>query len=88
MISVLKLFDQGLKSSQITGSIRISVKTASKFENRMTAVIILLPLEWPPFSLPCLVEPNSISHLQDFPMVLLQLEEDVTSGVAVFEISL
>ena len=74
MISVLKLFS-------LLGTVSVTCML-------MTAVIILLPLEWPPFSLPCLVEPNSISHLQDFPMGLLQLEEDVTSGVAVFEISL
>ena len=54
----------------------------------MTTAIISLPLEWPPSYLPCLVEPNCMSHLQDFFMVLLQLEEGATSGVVVFKTSL
>ena len=54
----------------------------------MTTPIILLPLESPPFRLPCLVKLNCMSQLQDFLMVLLQLEEGVTSGVAVFKTSL
>ena len=54
----------------------------------MTTVIIPFPLEWPPFSLPCLVKPNCMSHLQDLPMVLLQLGEGATSGVVVFKTSL
>ena len=54
----------------------------------MTTVIIPFPLEWPPLSLLCLVKPNCMSHLQDFFMVLLQLGEGATSGVAVFKTSL
>ena len=53
-----------------------------------TTPIISPPLEWPPFSLPCLVELNSMNPLQDFFMVLLQLEEGATSGVAMFKTSL
>ena len=35
-----------------------------------------------------LVVQNCMGHLQDFLMVLLQLEESAISGVAVFKISL
>ena len=57
----------------------------------MTTVCIPFPLEWPSLSLGnllCLVEPNYMSHLQDLGMVLLQLGEGITSGVAMFKASL
>ena len=56
----------------------------------MTAVCIPFPLEWPSLSLGnlCLVEPNYMNHLPDLAMVLLQLGEGATSGVAVFKTSL